>query len=114
MNIHTHTQILGLEDNKDGYLNKGVVISVGFYALYLFEVTLHSCNAHHHHGHHLPVSHMHWRMQDFLKGGSVTILRAENLKPCPFLIKTTPIFDHFGEKLLALPVNLSIFDRDFC
>ena len=40
--------------------------------------------------------------------------RAKTLKPRPLLIKNTPIFDHFGEKLLALPVNLSIFDQDFC
>ena len=52
-------------------------------------------------------------MQDFLKGGSVTMaLCVKNLKPCPLLIKTMPIFDRFGQKLLALPVNLSIFDRD--
>ena len=38
----------------------------------------------------------------------------KNLKPRPLLIKNTPIFDRFGEKFLALPVNLSIFDRDFC
>ena len=46
------TQVLGLEDNQDGYLNKGMVISVGLYALYLFEVALHSCSAHHQHAHH--------------------------------------------------------------
>ena len=52
---HTHTQVLGFDNNKDGYLIKGVVISIGLYVLYLFEVILHSCNAHHHghHGHHV-------------------------------------------------------------
>ena len=40
-------------------------------------------------------------------------VRAKFLKLCPFLIKTTHIFDQFGEKLLALPVNRSIFDPDF-
>jgi hypothetical protein len=51
------TQVLGLEDNKDGYLYKAVVITLGLYVLYLFEVALHYCNAHaHHHGLHQPVS----------------------------------------------------------
>ena len=63
-----------------------------------------------------------WRMQDFLKGVSVTVLRAKRahakfLKPHPLLIKNTPIFDRFREGILALhalPVNQSVFDRNFC
>ena len=27
---------------------------------------------------------------------------------------TTPIFNHFGERLLTLPVNQSIFNQDLC
>ena len=54
-----------------------------------------------------------WRMQDFLKGGSVTVSR-KFLKPHPLLIKNTPIFDRFRERILALPVNQSVFDRNFC
>ena len=30
------------------------------------------------------------------------------------IFATTPIFDRFGERLLALPVNRSIFDQDLC
>ena len=29
-------------------------------------------------------------------------------------IVTTPTFDRFGEKLLALPVNRSVFDQYLC
>ena len=38
---------------------------------------------------------MQWRMQDFLKEGSVALSRdvREFLKPRPLSIKTTPIFD---------------------
>ena len=60
------------------------------------------------------VSHQ-WRMQDLLKGGSVIVLRearAKILGPRPLWPKTTPIFERFGEKLLVLPVNPFIFDRD--
>ena len=58
-----------------------------------------------------------WRMQDFLKGGSAATLREARAKivwPRPFLIKTTPIFERFGEKLHVLPVNPAVFDPDFC
>ena len=55
-----------------------------------------------------------WRMQDFFEGGFCYSIAREFLKPHPLLVKTTPIFDRFGEKLLALPVNRSVFDRDFC
>ena len=59
-----------------------------------------------------------WRMQDFLKFlFSCNIAReacAEFLRPRPFLIKTTPVFERFGEKLHVLPVNPAVFDRDFC
>ncbi len=59
------------------------------------------------------------RMQDFLKGGSVTVLYYARsargiLEATPTLLKTTPIFDRFRERLLALPVNRSVFDRNFC
>ena len=37
---------------------------------------------------------------------------AKNLGPCPILPKTTPIFKRFWEKLLVLPVNPFIFNRD--
>ena len=54
-----------------------------------------------------------WRMQDFLKGGSVIITRA-NFMPRPLFVETTPIFKRFWEKLLSVPVNPFIFDRDLC
>ena len=53
-------------------------------------------------------------MQDFLKGVSVATSRAKFSRPRPLAIKNTPIFERWGEKLLALPVNPSVFDRDFC
>ena len=52
-------------------------------------------------------------MQDFLKEGSITLLRAQIFEATPLSVKTTPILDRFGEKLLALPINRSVFDRDF-
>ena len=56
------------------------------------------------------------QMQDFLKGGPVTlshvcIAHMKLLEATPTLIKTIPIFDHFREELLALPVNRS---QNFC
>ena len=50
----------------------------------------------------------------FLEGGFCYIIAREFLKPHPLSVKTTPIFNRFGEKLLALPGNRSVFDRDFC
>ena len=47
-------------------------------------------------------------MQDFLKGGSITISRAKILETTPILIKTMPIFAR-SNKLLALPVNWPFF-----
>ena len=41
----------------------------------------------------------------FLEGGFCYIIAHEFLKPHPLGVKTTPIFDRFGEKLLALLVN---------
>ena len=41
-------------------------------------------------------------MQDFLKGGSVATLCAKFLRSRPLSIKTTPIFERLGEKLLVL------------
>ena len=45
----------------------------------------------------------------FSKGGFCCSIarkaRAKNLRPRPLSVKTTPIFDRFGERLLALPVN---------
>ena len=49
----------------------------------------------------------------FLEGGFCYIIEREFLKPHPLSGKTTPIFDRFGEKFLALPINRSVFDRDF-
>ena len=49
-----------------------------------------------------------WRMQDFLKEGFVIIIAHkvhEILKPHPLSGRTTPVFNRFGVKLLALPVN---------
>ena len=54
----------------------------------------------------------------FLEGGfCCNIVReapAKFSRPRPLSIKTTPIFERLGEKLLVLPVNPSVFDRDFC
>ena len=54
-----------------------------------------------------------WRMQNFLKGGSIPILCAKRtwkfLKPRPLLIKTMPVFAR-SDELLALPGNRSVFD----
>ena len=47
-----------------------------------------------------------WQMHDLLKGGFCYSVHAKILGPCPLLTKTTPIFKHFWEKFLALPVNL--------
>ena len=50
----------------------------------------------------------------FIKGGFCNSIVREILGPCPLWPKTTPIFERFGEKLLVLPVNPFIFDRDLC
>ena len=54
----------------------------------------------------------------FLEGGFCYIIArkacAKIFKPRTLSIKTAPIFDRFGEKLLALPVNRSVFDLNFC
>ena len=55
-----------------------------------------------------------WRMRDFLKWGSVATSCAKFSWPRPLSIKTTPNFERLGEKLLVLPVNPLIFERDFC
>ena len=65
-------------------------------------------------GAYVKINIQYWQMQDLLKGGSVVVLRVKNLGPCPLLAKTTPIFKHFLEKLLVLPVNPFIFDQDLC
>ena len=41
-------------------------------------------------------------------------VHVEILGPCPLLMKITPIIEHFWKKLLILPVNPFIFDRDHC
>ena len=48
-----------------------------------------------------------------LKGFFVATSRAKLSRPRPLSIKTTPSLEHLGEKLLVLPVNPSVFDRDF-
>ena len=54
----------------------------------------------------------------FLEGGFCYCVareaRPKFLKLHPLLIKTTSIFDRFREGILALPVNQSVFDRNFC
>ena len=42
------------------------------------------------------------------------VARAKFLGHAHKLVKATPIFERFREKLLALPVNRSVFDRDCC
>ena len=49
----------------------------------------------------------------FLEGITMRVKRAKFSKPHPLLLKTTPIFDRFGEKLLAPPCQSSRFRSRF-
>ena len=55
-----------------------------------------------------------WRMQDFLKRGSVTVSREARAKKClrphPLLIKTTPISDRFRENSCYLSISLFLIE----
>ena len=53
-------------------------------------------------------SHYQWWMQDFLKGGSITILRAKHVRK---LEKPHPLLAPCSDKLLALPLNLFLIEN---
>ena len=60
------------------------------------------------------VAHL-WMWDCFQRDSVTHNSMCENVnKPQPLLGKTTPIFDHFKEKLFALPLNRSVFDQNFC